>query len=167
MLVRLFPQHAVTMLQNMLIECNGDPVATIERVLESSTPPADVTKKELISQMGRSPTSPPRSRSPLNRSPISRSPISRSPRNRSPIARSPPPRSPPITSRSSPVSSRTPPSSRSPHSLQGKKLIEKNRSILEYLEDEISFLNISKISRKYILKHFFFIAKLDIKVVES
>ena len=54
MLVRLFPQHAATVLQNMLTECNGDPVSTIERILDKH--PADVTKKELISQMGRSPS---------------------------------------------------------------------------------------------------------------
>lgn len=54
MLVRLFPQHTINVLQNMLGECNGDPVATIERILDKH--PADVTKKELISQMGRSPS---------------------------------------------------------------------------------------------------------------
>lgn len=53
MLTRLFPQHAINVLQNTLAECNGDPVSTIERVLDKF--PSHVTKKEIMKQIRRSP----------------------------------------------------------------------------------------------------------------
>ena len=56
MLLRLFPQHSTPLLKNILSDCNGDPVHAIERILDKY--PSDVTKNELILQMGRASTSP-------------------------------------------------------------------------------------------------------------
>ncbi|XP_065669351.1 doublesex- and mab-3-related transcription factor A1 [Hydra vulgaris] len=56
MLLRLFPQHSSPLLKNILSECNGDPVHAIECILDKY--PSDITKNELILQMGRASTSP-------------------------------------------------------------------------------------------------------------
>ena len=55
MLLRLFPQHSIPVLKNILSDCNNDPVYAIERILDKC--PSDISKNELLLQMGRS-TSP-------------------------------------------------------------------------------------------------------------
>lgn len=65
MLTRLFPQHPVLMLKNVLSDCKDDTVQAIEKILDRF--PADAAEKELFeSQMTRS-----RSFSPSNIDPAS------------------------------------------------------------------------------------------------